>query len=247
MTETQANKPLGWRAKLGVIIPTVNTVTEPEFSAMAPDGVTAHFTRMPIHFHPEEDGFKELMDDLDIRLDELKTCGSTIVAYNCTVGSMACPSDMLTDKLESATGAVSVSTAASVLKALAALGAKRISMATPYAQATNQHEKEYLARFGVEVVAMAGYEFPNSGEGGRNYAAVPPGEIMAHARAVDRPEADAIFISCANFGSAGIAQALEDELGKPVITSNICTFWAALRAGGIEDKIEGFGRLLAEH
>jgi len=251
MPDTQQAKPLGWRARLGVIIPTVNTVTEPEFSAMAPDGVTSHFTRMPIHLHPEEDDFKKLMDDLQIRLEELKTCGSTIVAYNCTVGSMACPAVLLKAKLEDVTGAPGVATASSVLKALEVLGVKRISMATPYSEETNEHEKEYLASYGVEVVAMAGYDFsrlnPSGVAQGLNYASVPPNEILAHARAVDRDEAEAVFISCANFGSAGIAQALEDELGKPVITSNASTFWAGLRAGGIDDKIEGFGRLLAEH
>ncbi|MAF49589.1 MAG: hypothetical protein QGH73_18160 [Rhodospirillales bacterium] len=247
MPDTQETKPLGWRARIGVIIPTVNTVTEPEFHAMAPDGVTSHFTRMPIHFHPEEDGFKELMDDLEIRLEELKTCGSTIVAYNCTVGSMACPADMLKAKLEGVSGAPAVATAASVIKALEVLGARRISMATPYPQATNEHEKEYLAAAGIEVIAMAGYPFPDDDLGGQNFATVPPGEVLAHARAVDRPESQAVFISCANFGSAGIAQELEDEIGKPVITSNIANFWAALRAGGIDDRIEGFGSLLAKH
>ena len=250
MADTHDAKPLGWRARFGVIIPTVNTVTEPEFHAMAPDGVTSHFTRMPIHFHPEEDDFKELMDDLEIRLIELKTCGSTIVAYNCTVGSMACPADMLKAKLEGVTGAPAVATAVSVLKALEVLGVKRISMATPYSEETNEHEKEYLAAHGIEVVAMTGFDFSKSGDGGAqgsDWAAVAPGEVLAHARSVDRPEAEAVFISCANFGSAGIAQQLEDEIDKPVITSNVSTFWAGLRAGGIDDKIEGYGRLFSEH
>ena len=40
---------------------------------------------------------------------------------------------------------------------------------------------------------------------------------------------------------------LEKKLGKPVITSVQATFWGSLRAAGIEDRIEGCGRLLAEH
>ena len=251
MPDSQDINPLGWRARIGVIIPTVNTVTEPELNAMAPEGVTCHFTRMPIHFHPEEDDFKELMDDLQIRLNDLKTCGSTVVAYNCTVGSLACPADTLKAKLEDVTGAPGVATASSVLKALEVLGVKKISMATPYSRETNEHEKGYLSAQGVEVVAMAGYNFSKLGVSGEpqgiNYAAVPPDEILDHARSVDREEAEAVFISCANFGSASIVQELEEELEKPVITSNVSTFWAGLRAGGIEDKIEGYGRLRREH
>ena len=61
MDEQATTRPSGWRAKFGVIIPTENTITEPEFNAMKPEGVTVHFTRMPIHFHPEEDEFKSLV------------------------------------------------------------------------------------------------------------------------------------------------------------------------------------------
>ncbi len=242
------NEILGHRAKMGVIIPTVNTVTEPEFNAMKPPGVTVHFTRMPIHFHPEEDDYKELMDDLQIRLDEFSLFGANIVAYNCTVGSMACPPDMLINKLEESTGATGVATAGSVVLALKTLGAAKISMATPYPDTVNEHEKEFLAGHGIEVLNMAGMEFGMSEpERGRMFARVPPDEAFEHALSVDDPDARALFLSCANFHTAGIVQRLEDKLGKPVVTSNICTFWAALRKAGITDPIEGYGTLLREH
>ena len=65
-TSPGGDKPNGWRAKIGVITPLVNTVTEPEFQRMAPDGVTCHFTRMAIHRDPGADDYRELFDDLDI-------------------------------------------------------------------------------------------------------------------------------------------------------------------------------------
>lgn len=242
------NEILGHRVKMGIIIPTVNTVTEPEFNDMKPPGVTVHFTRMPIHFHPEEDGFKSLMDDLQIRLDELSHCGVTSVAYNCTVGSMACPADLLIGKLEGATGAPGVATAGSVLLALKAVGAKKISMATPYPDAVNEHEKQFLENHGLQVLKMAGMNFDvPEPERGRKFAQVPPEDAYRHGKSVDVDEADAIFLSCANFHTAGIAQRLEDDLGKPVITSNIATFWAGLRKAGVDDSIEGFGTLLRDH
>lgn len=253
MTEVQ--NPLGWRARLGIIIPTVNTVTEPEFNlilrGLDPEGVTTHFTRMPIHFHPEADGFKSLMADLDERLDELRQCGVAVVAYNCTVGSMACPPDKLIAKLEEAGNALGVSTTGSVLAALKALNVTRIALATPYTTDVNADEKDYFAANGIDIVAMAGMEFedgPNSDQvPGRNFAAVPPAEIIDHVRGVDCAEAEAIFISCANFGSASVIDALERELRKPVITSNVSTLWFSLRAAGINEQIDGFGKLLAEH
>jgi maleate cis-trans isomerase len=248
MVSINNNHPLGWRAKIGVIAPTENSITEPEFNAMKPDGVTVHITRMPIHFHPEEDGFKNLLDDLEIRLIELKTCGVDTVAYNCTVGSMACPADLLINKLRDTSGVEAVSTTGSILQALKTLGVSKIALATPYPQAWNEHEKAYLADHGFDVVAMAGLEFPETGTAlGRRFGEVSPSEIFDHVLAVDHPDADAILISCANFGSASIVAELEAKLGKPVITSNIVTLWASLRAANINEPIEGYGRLLSEY
>ena len=35
----------GWRARLGVTIPSITIVIEPEFVKMVPEGVTCHFQR----------------------------------------------------------------------------------------------------------------------------------------------------------------------------------------------------------
>lgn len=237
----------GWRARIGVITPTVNTIAEPEFQKMAPDGVTFHFARMPIHRHPSADNYHELFEDLDLHAGALRDCGLDAITYNCTVGSMACPSHILLPYLSKAGGAEPVVTAAAVVTALTTLGVERISLATPYPETVNEHEKEYFEARGFEVVAMAGMEFPSSEVEGRAFARVSPEEIYRHAKSVDRNDSHAIFISCANFASAGIVEALEDELGKPVITTNTATCWASLRAAKIEDKIRGFGRLLREY
>ena len=231
---------------MGVIIPTVNTVTEPEFNAMRPEGVTVHVTRMPIHFHPEKDGFKGLMDDLEICLNEFALFAADIVAYNCTVGSMACPTEMLINKLESVSGSPGVATASSVIQALGALEADTISMATPYPAATNQHEKKFLAESGIRVLKMAGMSFDAvEPELGRKFAEVPEEEIYRHALSVDHPDAKALFLSCANFPTATLVQQIEITIGKPVITSNTATFWAGLRKAGITDNIEGYGSLFS--
>ena len=236
----------GRRVKMGVIIPTVNTVTEPEFNAMRPEGVTVHATRIPIHFHPEEDGFKSLMEDLEIRLNEFALLAADIVAYNCTVGSMACPPEMLLNKLESVSGSPGVATASSVIQALKTLEADRISLATPYLDTINEHEKEFLERSGIKVLKMAGMTFDAvEPELGRKFAEVPEEDIYRHAISVDHPDAKALFLSCANFPTAGLIEQIEMTLGKPVITSNTATFWAGLRKGGINDTIEGFGTLFS--
>jgi maleate cis-trans isomerase len=131
MNNNNKDKPIGWRAKIGVITPIENTITEPEFNFMKPSGITVHFTRMPIHSNPERDNFKSLLKDLEIRLLELRGCGVDLIAYNCTVGSMACPHELLINKLQDVSGVAAVSTAGSIIKALKELNISKIALATP--------------------------------------------------------------------------------------------------------------------
>ena len=240
-------KPIGWRARIGVIVPLTNTVNEAEFNRLAPAGVSFHFTRSPIHSDPAADGYVALMRDLDQAVGILAACKTDLVAYGCTAGSMACPADLLIAKMEEVAGVGAVSTAGAILAALAALGVRRVGLATPYVAATNAHQIRFLAEHGIEVVAEAGLGLNTSLEGVQKMSRVPPSEVFAHAKSVDRADAEAILICCTDFNSLDVIKALERELGKPVVSSNVCSLWAALRAAGIDDRIEGYGTLLAEH
>jgi maleate cis-trans isomerase len=76
---------------------------------------------------------------------------------------------------------------------------------------------------------------------------VPTEEVYAHAKAVDHADAEALLICCTDFNAIDVVEPLEAELGKPVVTSNTATLWAALRAVGIEDRLDKCGRLLRDH
>ena len=49
-----------------------------------------------------------------------------------------------------------------------------------------------------------------------------------------------------NFDAMAAAQALEDVIGKPVVTSHTATLWRALALADIQQPVHGYGRLLAE-
>ena len=68
---------------------------------------------------------------------------------------------------------------------------------------------------------------------------------LAHTHRND--EADAYLISCTTVRSSDVVEEVERELGRPVITSNTATAWHCLRKLGINDRVDGFGRLLREH
>ena len=76
---------------------------------------------------------------------------------------------------------------------------------------------------------------------------VRPDVIAELAASVDRPDADAVFISCGALRSIDAVDALEQRLGKPVICSNQAMMWDTLRLAGIKDRIDGYGQLLRDH
>ena len=110
--------------------------------------------------------------------------------------------------------------------------------------ATNEKERGFIERHGFEVSAIKGLGLGGSLEKIQKISRVPPPDVYAHAKSVDSTDAQALLICCTDFGTADVVQALEDEIAKPVITSNTATFWAALQRAGLKQSVEGYGRLL---
>jgi arylmalonate decarboxylase len=242
---TGNTKPAGWSTRIGTIIPVSNTTNEIEFNRFKPDGVTVHFTRVPLDSNPAADDFQTMLDAAARAAEELAATGADVIGYGCTSGSMACPSDRLLGAMEGASGKPVLSTAGAILDALKAMGLKRIAMATPYTDATNEKERSFIERHGFEVSAIKGLGLGGSLEKIQMISRVPPSDVHAHAKSVDSPDAEAVLICCTDFGTADVVQSLEDELGKPVITSNTASFWAALRRAGVDRSIDGYGRLFS--
>ncbi len=246
---TRHRSAYGWRAKLGLIVPPTNTVNEGEWSRMVPEGVTFHTRRMPLHADTtSEAGRAALYADIGRAVGDLTPARVDVVAYGCTAGSMVSPPDALPQHITGIAGCAAVTTAAAIVQALRALGVRRLSIATPYHQALNDHEEHFLTDNGFEVLSIAGLGI---GAGGPNeyirIAETPLDAVATHARRVFRAGSDALLISCTDFPTLPLLPDLEREFGVPVVTSNQATFWAALRAAGIKDRFERFGVLLARH
>jgi maleate isomerase len=107
----------------------------------------------------------------------------------------------------------------------------------------NQKEEAFLRANGFEVLANWA---EGINDGLKMFDAEPQlwkRRVLEHQRA----DADAYFVSCAQIKSPEIVEELERDLGKPVITSNTAAFWHSLRLSGVEDRVQGFGRLLSQH
>lgn len=234
-----------WRAKIGLIVPPTNTVNEAEWSRAMPEGVTFHTVRMPVHLtHGTAEGRRALVADIAAKVRELAEARVDVVAYACTAGSMVNPRHSLPADVEAAAGVPLVTTAASIVDALEALGARRVSIATPYHDALNAHEREFLAQNGIETLAIAGLGLGANGPVDYPLIAQTPRErIEAHIRATFVKGSDACLVTCTDFPTLLIHRGLEAEMGVPVVTSNQATLWAALRRAGIADRIDTLGAL----
>lgn len=241
----------GYRARIGLIVPSSNTVCEPEMARLCPEGVATYSTR--VLFEPTLDGLRKMKGHVKRAASELSSEGiCQIIAFCCTVGSLIEGVDIekeLIDLIEGNAGTPAITTATAVKAALDALRVKKIAIATPYPREINQCEKEGLERQGYHVTTILGFHesippktFKNEMIGG-----LPPEAAYEIGLRVDEKENEAIFISCTNFRTIEILQKLEEATGKPVISSNQATLWYALRKLGLRDSIEGYGRLLEKY
>ena len=129
------------------------------------------------------------------------------------------------------------------MRALHTLDARRIVIATPYLDEVNRREVDYLQRAGFEVLSLCGLNLERDSDMVR----VAPDYIAEFALAQDRPDADAIFVSCGALRTLDVIGEIEARAGKPAICSNQAMIWDCLRLAGIEDRFEGYGRLLSEY
>jgi len=246
-TPEKSKRPYGWRARIGLIVPSPNTVAETEFWRMAPDGVTIHTTRLLYRADEVDDPLTDMEQFLPQTLEELRGLEVDVVAYSCTASALRTPHEHTRDEISQALDLPTVTTMGTILDAFRALGVTKIAVGSPYPDAVNDAEREYFESQGLTVTADEGLVLFEAQERLRHMNLVREEDVEALAEKIDSPEAQAVFLSCADLATLGVIDTLEKKLGKPVITSVQATFWGSLRAAGIEDRIEGFGRLLAAH
>jgi arylmalonate decarboxylase len=247
MKAVQMYSPFGDRGKIGLILPSTNTVAEPEFNQLAPKGVSIHVSRIMMLGKATEESYRRIGDETARAADELATAEVDIVAWGCTSGSVVLPRNEIELEISKRTKVPAVTSMTAVIEALAALGAKSISLGTPYVKFVNEGEVRLLQQEGIKVCASYGLGLGETQEERRGIGRVPPETIFRLARYVDHPEADAVFLSCTNLATIDVVEAVEKELGKPVITSNLAVFWRVLRQIGFRDSIPYRGTLLRDH
>lgn len=236
-----------WQSKLGLIIPSLNTVMEYELQQMAGRAMSIHTSRISAVSERNSPADREahllwMETQMPAAAMLLAHAHVDVICYGCTGGGVISGvghDREICQTIENMTGIRATTTIESVTKALQQLRVRRVSVASPYEGWLNQKLRDFMEKSGFEVMAIDGI-------GTREHASVTPERVAELACSVDRPEAEAIVISCTNFRTLEIIEPLEQRLGKPVITSNSASMWEMLRVLADPRTIAGAGRLLRD-
>lgn len=232
------------KQRIGLLVPSSNSTQEPEFVQMLPATVSLHVARLSLS-NVDPDSTLKIVAELDKETQKLADAAVDIVVLAATAPSTRMGKGydaQLIQRMEEACGKPATTAATAMLEAFAALGVRRVALAAPWHEQTNQVVAAFLEAHGIEVVSQVAMGVVRNNDIGR----LPPDTAFEHGRKADRPEADAVFLACGNWWTASIVERLEKAVGKPVLTTNNVTVWHALRKIGNDDKVRGFGQLLGE-
>ena len=235
------------KAKIGLVVVSASMVSELRYPRAVPD-IGFLTSRMMLGGDNGLEALLEMEKNSARTVQELASAGVDSIAYCCTVSGAQ--RGLQKDRefcaeMEQEFGAPTTSTMLAAAEALQHLGIRRVVLTSPYPHSYHEAESRYLAEAGIETTYSSGMGFQAAGE----FAAVSPDEIYRFALESWQEgghEADGLFISCMNFDAMAAAQAVEDAIGKPVVTSHSATLWRALALAGIDEPVSGYGRLLAE-
>src|SRR5436305_1278086 len=243
---------LGWRRKFGILGHSTNTIVQPDFDDMRPRGVTNHYSRI---FTPNANavsnesfraGAEVIAGNVLEAVRSVLTCGpdylvmgmSAVTFFDGEKGA-----DRFTREVEQESGIkISIGSDACTAAMQAYGGVKRIAVLSPYWPSMNTEVARYFTDKGFTVVRDKCLQCRSWIQ----IAEVTTETLRTVLTELDGDDIDAIVQVGTNLSMVRLAAAAEMWLGKPIIAINTATYWHALRANGIKDRIDGFGRLLAE-
>ena len=247
----------GYRKKFAVLVPSTNTAVEQEYHLMKPEGV-ALATRgavIPALEVTNEEEFvgmvKAIGDATEQGLRDALTVKPDHVIFGYSAetfwdGKERSDREFAKyNDLARVVGGCNITFGAQAIQDALSFypNVRRIGVISPYMPVGNDMVKKFMNDIGYEIVRMAGHASPGPVE----IADETSGKTRELVHAVDGDDVDLILQAGTNLYFVELADRMEKELGKPVLAINALTFWHALRSNGIQDRMQGFGRLLAEH
>jgi len=224
--------------RIGTLGPPGNTALEREIPPSLPPGVLMNHNRLS---RPgsgiNSDSLLAMAQSTERAATDLAQAYPEIILYGCTSGSFLAGlgnEANIAQSIAGITGIPSITTSTAVINALRAVSAKRVFMLTPYPKDITLHEVEFLDHYGIETVHWDTFECPTSEAIRQKSSTDVHDRVLANQSHLK--DCDAVFISCTNLLSMDRISALEQAVGKPVVSSNQASMWAMLRFLGVNTR-----------
>lgn len=229
-------------SRIGLLVPSSNTTIEPEFYRALPAHITLHSARLYLT-QIATDSIENVVVDMEKQARNLASADVDVVILGATAPSFLKGLGYdreITTRLEKASGKKSSTASTALLEALRHLGIERLALGAAYDDKVNGIARSFLEANGFQVVNDKGLGLVDNLTVGRLDAST----ALDLARAIDTPDAQAIVLACTNWKSMQVLEQIEEELGKPVLSTTQVCIWAALRMMNETQAITGYGRLL---
>ena len=244
---------VGYRAKIGVIVPSTNTVVEHDFARLRPPGVTFHSSRFLVEA-PDLSSDEAFLHFLDLIRDTIPTAVHDIMTCKPDHILMGMSAETFwggkegnaafSDRVRAIAGDIGVTSGAAACNAaLERLDISKIACLTPYQPAADEQVYGYFTECGYEVKRVRGLRCDSA----TSIADVTPDTLVEVLKEIDGDDIDAIVQCGTNLSMVEVADQAERWLGKPVLAINAICLWHALRTLGIPDQFVGHGMMLREH
>jgi maleate isomerase len=230
--------------RVGLLIPSSNSLIEPEYYAVMPRSVSVHFARLTMT-EVTDAGLARQNEDVASQSAQLAAANVEVILFCLTAASFHKGLDYdadLKQRIERESGKPALTAARTVVDALNILGTRRVALAAPFVPEVLTNSRRFLENNGFEVVAAEGLAFTDN----YSIALIDLDTVRELVRRVNTPKAEAIIIPGGNMPCLSIVEEMEEELGKPVVTTNQAGIWALLRFLGGFDHLTGLGHLLRE-
>ena len=239
----QMDNGLGERARIGLIVLSGDQTIEYEIRQLLDlPGVSLYGNR--IYCAPTIT--PQTLKDMESKIPEATRLIMTglpldVIAYGCTSGSMQIGIENVHARIHEVRPEVACTAPLqAALAAFQVLSSSSIALITPYLDDINRSLRGYIQDGGFKVPVMGSWNEPEDENVGR----ITPDSIKEVVLKLGGSDlVDTVFISCTSVRALGIIKAAEEELGKPVLSSNLVLGWHCLRLADVNDQLPQFGSL----
>ncbi len=235
----------GWRGILGQIAPSVFGMLGDYFYDVVPEGVALMVVTLGINEPSAAGEVERALAGVDQAAKQLAQGNPNFICLSGEPLSMSGGvgfDKQIAKRIEGVTGIPSTTAITAAVDALHALNIKKLVIANPAVPELKARYKKFLEDSGFQVLNVRGPELAKNSDKRKLPGHVP--YAVAKQALLEAPEADGIYIPCGSWAAGpGVVQALERDLGKPVVTSHQAFIWAGLRQLKIGEPVTCYGRL----